>query len=798
VIVASIGMNLSAVNYWGSQFPFIDRFKTSGEWQVRDSAGTQLKNAVVDMKDGYPLRMPDGAATIATSFGVDPSEHATVDTYRLTWEGSGAVTLTGVKVLSKTANSIVFESSTKGDMSVFMSVKNMSNSDPMHDIHVVRTDQIDLFDAGEIFNPAFLAKAAQWDTLRFMDWMGTNKSLDVTWSDRSHVDDASWAGHKLDGVPLEIMVRLANETGTDMWWNAPSKADDTYVRNALEYIRDNLDDGLKVHVEYSNEVWNTAFGVNKFAVQQANGRWGTDANKDGVIDPANTAEGITRAAQVYYGYRSAQIAKIAHDVFGGEADARLETVLATQATNATLLTNMADGVAKAGVGSVSALFDEYAITTYFGDQLSYAGGNAATKALVLNWAKSGEAGMAAAFQELEFGGSLNMDLSLKVMAGKFASQAAVASSYGLQLVAYEGGAHITPTRYSGDDNVVMQDFINRLMNDPRMGELYAKMATSFEAAGGGILAAYADIGANGRGGYWGNLDSVYQANSARNDALLGVRNNSQHGILVGTEQDDMLQGTDGDDRIVVLSDTVDHLGRFLEQDWVGGGAGADTIYGGLGNDHIYGLARATSAGASDGGDLIFGGAGNDYIQGNAGNDRLSGGIGNDRVYGGGDNDTIFGDAGMDYIQGNKGRDLLSGGAGDDTIRGGAENDTISGGPGLDTLFGDAGADLFTFEAGDARFALTGPSAFLGDIISDFGNGRDQISLGFAVDTVAHGSAGDAAAAKALAVQLFGDSHVDVAAVSVGADTYLFYGSGVSESILLEDVGTGELDPTDFV
>jgi hypothetical protein len=69
---------------------------------------------------------------------------------------------------------------------------------------------------------------------------------------------------------------LANETGKDAWINIPAKATDAYVTNVanlFKYGSDGinpytsvqahpvyppLNPNLKIYVEYSNEVWNTA------------------------------------------------------------------------------------------------------------------------------------------------------------------------------------------------------------------------------------------------------------------------------------------------------------------------------------------------------------------------------------------------------------------------------------------------------------------------------------------------------------------------------------------------------------
>jgi Ca2+-binding RTX toxin-like protein len=288
-----------------------------------------------------------------------------------------------------------------------------------------------------------------------------------------------------------------------------------------------------------------------------------------------------------------------------------------------------------------------------------------------------------------------------------------------------------------------------------------------------------------------------------------------------------------------------------QTDWLMGGAGSDTITGNGGNEHIYGFSNV-GAGQRDGGDSLSGGAGNDYIQGNAGNDTIDGGADNDRLYGGADADTITGGTGYDYLQGNKGDDTLDGGNGDDTVRGGAGNDniddtgvatgtgvntvysndelygdlgndTINGGAGVDTLFGGAGNDVFVFDAGEnvsshiGADAKSDPLAGLVDTIGDFNTNEDTIRLPFALEGAgtddvsgliindnAESSATTALGAYNIAVGLLagvGAGEESVAAVEVGSDTYLFYGTGgtgdISSAIKLIGVDSDDLTGGNF-
>lgn len=290
-------------------------------------------------------------------------------------------------------------------------------------------------------------------------------------------------------------------------------------------------------------------------------------------------------------------------------------------------------------------------------------------------------------------------------------------------------------------------------------------------------------------------------------------------LLLGASSDDVITGSVDGEYLYGFAG-ADRLDGAQGHDVLLGGDGADTLIGGDGNDHLYGQSPS---GGADGADLLLGGDGNDYLQGNAGADTLYGGDGSDRINGGGDNDLIFGDEGHDTVNGNLGADTIYGGGGNDFLRGGQGNDSILGGEGNDQLFGDlgddtvvggagldvltggAGTDLFRFAAGDAGFSTTGALANVVDIIVDYADGTDRFALGFAPAAVLNGGvqasfAGAAAYAQQLVTGNPGGN--EVAAIRVGADTYLFFGGSggdaIDSAIKLNGVDQAVIGTSDFI
>lgn len=568
--MATIGMNLALAgnSYYGSEYPFLNRFKTSGGWSAQGWNWEGLSTPVALDAHGYPVALPSGAQQIYTMVGLDPVSLPMTDRYELTYSGTGEIQLGSARIISSEPGKIVFEFTGDGT-SMMLVLRSISASDPIHDIEIVREDQLGLYQSGEIFNPAFLEKASQWSVLRYMQWGETNTSQVEHWADRPQLDDASWGG----AVPLEVMVRLANETQTELWYSVPTKADDAFVRSALEYIKQNLDPGLKLNLEYSNEVWNWAFPQAQYARQMGEALFGAGA------------EG---AWIKYYGYRSAQIAAIADEVFGAASHARVDNVLSTQTVWLGLENYIFQGIQAANVGTVGQLFEDYAIATYFGGGLM--GATEADRAIVLSWARSGEAGLTAAFNEMTSAQLLSFKDSLVESHARNVYHAGIAKQYGLDLVAYEGGYHFTATNYSNEEQDEILAFFKRITNDPRSGEMYKKMVADFTAAGGHELVVFEDATAPSKWGNWGTLDSIYQTSSPRYDALLSIQNkNVSSATLFGSAADDLLNAR--------ASGSLFNLSQ----------GGSDTAIGGAGDDGIY------LGSAMDRHDRVNGGGGNDQL-----------------------------------------------------------------------------------------------------------------------------------------------------------------------------------------
>jgi Ca2+-binding RTX toxin-like protein len=815
----AIGMNLAGVNYYSNQFPFLDRFKTVGNWTVRNSKYTPMGLPPMDA-NGYPTEIPSGGTHMYAMIELDPASLPMSDIYVLRYKGEASFSISSSQIISQKAGEIVFRYS--GASQAQLSINALNSANPPTSIQIVRQDQLAMFDAGEIFNPAFVEKIDPFSTLRFMDWGGTNNSKVTGWDTRKTLDSASWSGN----VPIEVMVALANKTKNDMWLNIPAQADDDYVKKTLQYVHDNLDPALKIKVEYSNEVWNWQFSQAHYALEMGNKLFGKDVNGDGVVDSKNSAEHVGDGYTQFYGYRSAQISMIAKAIFA-DTPSRQESVLSTQTAWLGLEGGILKGVAR--VGDVSKLFDNYAVTTYFDlDKVS--------EADLLSWARAGEAGLVSGMEAFK--------ASLARVQTQSVYQAAVAKKLGLDLIAYEGGVSTTSFRYSAAAQPEIQAFLEKISTDPRMADLYNQMAEGFAAAGGKEINAFNNVGWPSKWGEWGALTSTYDTGSVKYDALIAL---AKAGNVAPVKEDTVFSKDRMDVATTLAQYAMDATTRNLGFAGIGafagtgnaldnvivGGNGKNTLDGGAGQDRLIGGSSDDYLDGGTGADTMIGGAGNDtYIVDDAGDvvaELAGGGIDEVRTtlgshaladnvenltYSGTTAFTGTGNALDNVITGGANGNTLSGGAGNDTLIGGAGNDVLDGGTGADILRGGAGNDTYIVDdAGDVVTELAGGgidevrttlgSYALGDAVENLtysgstaftgtGNALDNVITGGANGNTLSGGAGnDTLIGGAGNDVLDGGTGADTMRGGAGNDTYVVDTAGdvVTE---LADGGTDEI------
>jgi hypothetical protein len=345
-----------------------------------------------------------------------------------------------------------------------------------------------------IFNPVFLERTRRYKVLRFMDWMETTTDhQDGTWASRPRLNQARWAGQ--GGVPLEVLIELANRLNAYPWFNTPHRANDDYVRNFATMVLAKLDPALKVYLEYSNETWNPDFPAAAYSEAQA--------------QALGIAAGDPYTSRIrFHARRAPQISDIWVSVFGGNA--RLQRVLGGQLVSLYLT----DVIATFENAYLKA--DALGVNAYFGLPDVSTTEDAERFAALTN---------AQAFAEIR-------TKSLPEVATNVRAQIAALDKYKLKLVAFESGNSLWPP-YPARSNVNLEIKLNSIQRDPEMKLLYTQFLEDWFVAGGQLLMHFTDVqNYSAQAGWFGSLEYVAQtrAQAPKYDALSTFIENNRNRI----------------------------------------------------------------------------------------------------------------------------------------------------------------------------------------------------------------------------------------------------------------------------
>lgn len=225
-----LALNLNGISYW-EPCPYLDQARISN----RGGAGSRKAGFLV------PL------GTESHSYTAIVSPDVTL------------VQVQGTKIAVKPINGIAtFEAAGKPGKAVNIALSCTGPAEAAT-LQLVRTEWLDNHKRGEIFTPATVRFLTGFSTLRFMDWCRTNDSQAQVWTP---VDAPTYTGV---AQPIEHMALLCNLTHSHAQINIPAPMPLPEAARAVAQFRSLLDPALKLHVEWSNEVWNTGFAIGKTA-----------------------------------------------------------------------------------------------------------------------------------------------------------------------------------------------------------------------------------------------------------------------------------------------------------------------------------------------------------------------------------------------------------------------------------------------------------------------------------------------------------------------------------------------------
>ncbi len=515
-----LGTNLDAVTDYSPQLAFTDLFLISRDWFTQCQQGVDPgctsahawdtgESAQLDLDaQGWVRSLPaPNAAPLYTSVATywDLPPEFPSGQYVVLYQGRGTIEYglgaTKIPELSTLGRDVVSVDVSKGGI-----LLRISETDTLGDGDYVRSIRfVAQGDEGRLvtnrFSSSFLDRLRPYQALRFMDWMRTNGSTVTTWSSRPQPTYARFSTEK--GVPAEIMVELANVSEKSPWFTMPHQATDDFVLNFATVVRDNLLPSLTVYVEYSNEVWNSAFS-------QAG--W---VESRGIAEWSGSLESSFTKRINWYGKRSAEVCDIWRSVFGASPE-RVVCVMASQAANSWTASEALSCPLWSEAPCASHGIKALAIAPYMGDYM----GQDENAHVVAGWGSS-TSGLSKLFSELSSGGGLPNGPSGGALVQSFSwieANKEVANSFGLSLVSYEGGQHLVGVGNASNNSTITNLFTSA-NRDERMGTLYTSYLEGWDARGGGLFMHFTDIGSYSKYGSWGALEVIGQVASPKYNAL---------------------------------------------------------------------------------------------------------------------------------------------------------------------------------------------------------------------------------------------------------------------------------------
>lgn len=451
--VFSLGVNVPSIDYYNGSRPFLNLIYGSS-WQMQNTnpwGGYEDVPASSLDANGWVQAVPVGYRVIR-GLSVPLAGGSFVCRYN----GTGSLQISGAAVSNA--------SSSAGVLRFNLTATYPNPQSAMLSYTVDAKDYIRNIDCREasasttdVFAPEFLSALTGFRTIRVMKWQtATEGNWPVSWAARNKPGDGNYL--KNDGVPIELLVQLANTTASDLWVTVPWNADDDYVTRFATYVRDNLKPDRHVIVEVSNEVWNGGYPV---AAQAA-----AEAKAENLPSASGTGTGGNLER---YAEKTTQTMAIWKSVFAGQSS-RLVRVASFQHV-ATYFSNLI-----LSYGGLDKSIDAMATAPYFGFDLT---------------------------------SSSSADDILTALPAKVTSavntavqQKAIATQHGLRYLTYEAGQHLVFA-----DNVSLEQQVER---DPRMYDIYRQFITSWQSQIGGPLSLFALTGGIGPYGSWGLVEYAGQ------------------------------------------------------------------------------------------------------------------------------------------------------------------------------------------------------------------------------------------------------------------------------------------------
>lgn len=524
------GINLGPHSFFERSFPFVDYSKMGQDWTSTDGFVWVDDRPLELGENGYPVSLLENQFARTLMF-THNGEFYPTGTYQVAWDGTGEVALRGPNhsaTLIESAHGMAsYDVTSTNPQGLLLEIRATDPSDPVRNIRVFEES---LAAHESPFHPEYTADLEPYGVLRFMDWNQTNDSHVAQWSDRTELDDALWGG--ANGIPIERQIDLSNQMQQDIWINVPHAAGNRYIRELGRLLDERLDPNLRVWIEYTNEYWNPLFSQNTYVQSELTARYGVS--------------GQTHA----YALRSAEMFDVFAEEFESERTVRVfgawASVLFPMWAGLPLITDEA-GNTNADVTAIAAYFDLPP------DKM---------QALYRDYAAGEPIDMDQVFADLR------ADIDHNAVTWR--ENYLISSEYGLPMVAYEAGQHITPKTAAQRNDEGFLQLLYDINRDERMAETYEYLIDTWREIGGSTMTFYNNVGTWSRNGMWGLREGFYDDEAPKQDAVHDYLDSNPAGFDL---ENRVWIGDVNGDNIVDVAD----LHRLTRAIRVGGGSAIEDV-----------------------------------------------------------------------------------------------------------------------------------------------------------------------------------------------------------------------------
>lgn len=502
---AALGMNTNEVMESDSSVPFIDLFRAALPFD--DARPWLTKGDIVYDIDGWPQDLRGGQAGSRFLSNL-PANTIPDGLYTVLYDGEGEIRYANdASLLKREAGRDTIQITAGADKQLnatLLIVKSTPNNylrnirilppggicadNPFKRVENESECSANTYRAFNeyytkiLFNPDYLNFMKSFKAIRFMNMSGITQNNMTSWQQRPRLSQATWGGKEgKRGVPLEIMVELANRLNANPWFCMPHAADDDFVKQYARYVKQHLHNDLIPYIEYSNETWNTLFLQGNYVREQGL-KLGLDTNAN-------------RAGYRYYAQRSVEIFNNWQSVFGNKN--RIKRILAGW----TVAPQISEIILSQDEAYKSA--DAFAIGPYF-----FGGHNEVRGVKTLD----------EVFNLLT---DSQYRYSLPKVLDYIKAQKVITDKYGVQLMAYEGGQGLVDFKTTSNEQMP-NPLLYAANRDARMAELYAEFLNGWKQAGGGLFMHYTSPRTYQKYGSWGTKEYVTQplADAPKYQAIL--------------------------------------------------------------------------------------------------------------------------------------------------------------------------------------------------------------------------------------------------------------------------------------